>query len=133
MNNLNRILEFLKESQTYYLGTIEDNKPKVRPFGTINLFEDKLYIQTGKSKDVFKQLMNNPNFEICAFFNGEWLRLEGRLIDDNRVEAKKAMLDNYPELRNMYDENDDNTRVFYISEGKASFYSFIKEKEEIIL
>ena len=116
--------EFLKETKTYYIATIDGDKPKVRPFGTVNIFEDKLYIQTGKSKDVYKQIEKNNNVEICAFDKGKWIRVEGKLIPDNRVEAKKAMLDNYPELRSMYDENDDNTIVLYFENAIATIYSF---------
>ena len=124
---MKEVYEFLKESKTYYLGTVDGNKPKVRPFGTVNIFEDKLYIQTGKNKKVFKQIENNPNVEICAFKNGEWLRLSGELVIDDRVEAKKAMLDNYPELRNMYNENDDNTIVLYFKSGDSIISSFTSE------
>jgi len=121
---MKEVYEFLKESKTYYLATIDNNTPRVRPFGTIDLFEDKLYIQTGKSKDVYKQIEKNNNVEICAFNNGKWIRVTGKLIEDNRVEAKRHMLDNYPELRGMYNEEDDNTVVLYFESFKAVIYSF---------
>ena len=121
---MKEVYEFLKESKTYYLATIDNNIPRVRPFGTIDLFEDKLYIQTGKSKDVYKQIISNNNVEICAFNNGKWIRVTGKLIEDNRVEAKRHMLDNYPELRGMYNEEDDNTVVLYFESFKAVIYSF---------
>ena len=130
---MKEVYEFLKECGTYYLATIEDNKPRVRPFGTINLFEDKLYIQTGKSKKVYKQIEKNNNFEICAFKDGQWLRISGELVNDDRLEAKKDMLDHYPELRNMYDENDKNTSVLYFKNAMATFYSFTAEPREITL
>ena len=130
---MKEIYEFLKDCGTYYLATIDDNKPRVRPFGTINLFEDRLYIQTGKSKKVYKQIEKNNNFEICAFKDGQWLRISGELVNDDRLEAKKDMLDHYPELRNMYDENDDNTSVLYIKNAIATFYSFTAEPREIKL
>lgn len=130
---MKEVYEFLKECGTYYLATIEDNKPRVRPFGTINLFEDKLYIQTGKSKKVYKQIEKNNNFEICAFKDGQWLRISGELVNDDRLEVKKDMLDHYPELRNMYDENDENTSVLYIKNAIATFYSFTAEPREIKL
>lgn len=116
--------EFLKECGVYYLATVEDNKPKVRPFGTIEIFEDKLYIQTGKKKDVYKQILANPEVEISAFKDGKWIRLNGQLVSDDRIEAKKDMLDKNPSLRNMYDENDDNTIVLYFKNAKATIYSF---------
>ena len=130
---MKEVYEFLKDCGTYYLATIEDNKPRVRPFGTINLYEDKLYIQTGKSKKVDKQIEKNNNFEICAFKDGQWLRISGELVNDDRLEAKKDMLDHYPELRNMYDENDKNTSVLYFKNAIATFYSFTAEPREITL
>ena len=128
---MKEVYEFLKESKTYYLATIDNNTPRVRPFGTIDLFEDKLYIQTGKSKDVYKQIISNNNVEICAFNNGKWIRVTGKLIEDNRVEAKRHMLDNYPELRGMYNEEDDNTKVLYFESFKATIYSFTEPPKVI--
>ena len=128
---MKEVYDFLKDVGTYYLATVDNNQARVRPFGTINIFEDRLYIQTGKSKDVFKQIEKNNNVEICAFKDGRWLRLSGNLIVDDRVEAKKDMLDNYPELRSMYDENDDNTTVLYLDNIKATFYSFTEEPKEV--
>ena len=119
--------EFLKECGVYYLSTIDGNKPRVRPFGTIEIFENKLYIQTGKKKDVYKQIQANPNVEICAFKDDRWIRVEGMLIPDDRIEAKKDMLDKNPSLREMYNENDDNTIVLYFKNAKATIYSFTKE------
>ena len=122
--------EFLNEAKTYYLATVDGDKPKVRPFGTAVIFEDKLYIQTGKKKDVSHQIEKNPNVEICAFNNGKWLRLSGTLVRDDRVEAKKYMLDQNPGLRNMYDENDDNTEVLYFKDAIARIYSFTEDTIE---
>ena len=84
---------FLKEAQTYYLSTVEGNQPRVRPFGTAHIFEGKLYIQTGKAKDVSKQIHANPKVEICAFKKGEWLRVAGELVEDDRREARQSMRD----------------------------------------
>ena len=113
--------KFLKKADTYFLATVENGEPRVRPFGTVNIFEGKLYVQTGKSKSVFQQLAANPNVELCATYKGTWLRIRGKLIDDNRVEAKKSMLDAYPNLRGRYNENDDNTRVLYVQDAVATF------------
>ena len=129
---MKEVYEFLKECGVYYLGTIDNGKPRVRPFGTIEIFEDRLYIQTGKSKDVYKQILANPSVEICAFKDGRWIRIEGRLIPDDRVEAKKDMLDKNPELRSMYNELDDNTIVLYFESGKATISSFTEEARIII-
>ena len=121
---MKEVQEFLKECGVYYLATIDNNKPRVRPFGTAEIFEDKLYIQTGKKKDVYKQILNNPFVEITAFKDGKWVRIEGELVSDDRMEAKKDMLDKNPNLRGMYDEHDDNTIVLYFKNAKATFYSF---------
>lgn len=121
---MEKVLEFLKSAGTYYLATVEGDQPRVRPFGTILLFEGKLYIQTGKIKPVSKQLMANPKAEICAFKDGTWLRVAGELIEDDRREAKKAMLDAYPNLRGMYNEDDGNTQVLYFRNAVATFSSF---------
>ena len=99
---MERVVNFLKEAETYYLATVEGDQPRVRPFGTAHIFEGKLYIQTGKVKDVSKQIHANPKVEICAFKNGEWLRVAGELVEDDRREARQSMLDAYPSLQNMY-------------------------------
>ena len=121
---MKEVQEFLKECGVYYLATVDNNEPKVRPFGTIEIFENKLYIQTGKSKDVYKQIEKNNNVEISAFNNGRWIRITGKLIPDDRREAKKDMLDKNPQLRGMYNEDDDNTIVLYLDSYKAVMYSF---------
>ena len=121
---MKRVLDFLKKAEVYYLATVEDDQPRVRPFGTINEFEGKLYIQTGKVKPTSKQLAANPLAEICAFKDGAWIRVACELIEDDRFEAKKSMLDAYPNLRHMYDENDGNTQVLYMQNATATISSF---------
>ena len=128
---MEKVYEFLKAAQTYYLATVDGDQPRVRPFGTVNIFEGKLYIQTGKSKDVSKQLHANPKAEICAFKDGVWLRVAGELIEDDRREARASMLDAYPELRNMCSEDDGNTEAFYIQNATATFSSFTAAPEVI--
>ena len=128
---MEEVLTFLKGCGVYFLGTVDGDKPRVRPFGTAEIFENHLYIQTGKKKDVYKQIEKNNNVEICSYKDGRWIRIEGKLIPDDRVEAKKYMLDKNPELRNMYDENDDNTIVLYFESGKAIISSFTDEPIEI--
>ena len=128
---MEKVVQFLKDAGTYYLATIDGDQPRVRPFGTAHIFEGKLYIQTGKSKDVSKQLHANPKAEICAFKDGVWLRVAGELIEDDRREARASMLDAYPELRNMYSEDDGNTEVFYIQNATATFSSFTAAPEVI--
>lgn len=129
---MERVCKFLKDAGTYYLATVEGEQPRVRPFGTAHIFEGKLYIQTGKAKAVSHQLSENPKVELCAFKDGSWLRLSGELVEDDRVEARKSMLDAYPELRRMYDENDTNTQVFYFKNATATISSFTSEPQTIV-
>ena len=128
---MKRVEQFLKGAGTYYLATVEGDQPRVRPFGTAHIFEDKLYIQTGKVKDVSKQLHANPKAEICAFKDGEWLRVAGELIEDDRVEARQSMLDAYPSLQKMYKADDGNTEVFYFKNATATFSSFTHAPETV--
>ena len=128
---MKEVQEFLKECGVYYLATTEGDQPRVRPFGTAEIFENHLYIQTGKKKEVYKQIEKNPKVEICCFKDGRWLRVTGKLIADDRIEAKKDMLDKNPDLRRMYDENDDNTIVLYFETGTATFSSFTEEPRVI--
>ena len=128
---MKRVCEFLKEAGVYYLATVEGDQPRVRPFGTAHIFEDKLYIQTGKVKPVSKQIAANPKAEISAFKDGTWVRIQCELIEDDRVEARKSMLDAYSDLRRMYDENDGNTQVLYLKNAVATFSSFTAEPEVV--
>ena len=130
---MQRVVDFLKEAGTYYLATVEGDQPRVRPFGTAHVFEGKLYIQTGKVKDVSKQLHANPKAEICAFKDGEWLRVSGELVEDDRTEARQSMLDAYPSLQKMYAADDGNTEVFYFKNAKAVFSSFTHAPETVEL
>ena len=124
---MQEVYEFLKKCGTYYLATVEGDQPRVRPFGTVDIFEDKLYIQTGKVKDVSKQIQQNSKVELCGFDSGKWLRLSGKLIRDDRVEAKEHMLASYPNLQAMYSATDDNTEVLYFENATAVFSSFTSE------
>ncbi len=128
---MKEVCEFLKECGVYYLATMDGDSPRVRPFGTSEIYNDRLYIQTGKMKDVYKQIEKNNKVEICAFKDGKWLRVSGELIPDESIEAKKDMLDKNPSLRSMYNENDDNTIVLYFKNAKAIFSSFTEGSKTI--
>ena len=130
---MQKVVDFLKNAEVYYLATVEGDQPRVRPFGTAHVFEDKLYIQTGKVKEVSKQIHANPKVEICAFKDGTWLRVAGTLVEDNRIEAKQSMLDAYPSLQGMYKADDGNTEVFYFKDATATFSSFTSAPEVIRL
>ncbi len=128
---VNEVYDFLKKCQTYFLATIDGDQPRVRPFGTIDIFEGKLYIQTGKVKKVSKQMQANPRVEICAVDGGVWLRIAATVVRDDRFEAKQHMLDAYPTLQDLYKPDDDNTEVLYLKDATATFYSFTAEPREI--
>ena len=126
---MHEVYQFLKSAGTYYLATMDGDQPRVRPFGTIDLFEDRLYIQTGKCKDVANQLKANPKIEISAMFEGRWIRLEAEAILDDNIEAQVHMLDNYPSLKAMYTPGDGNTEVYYLRNASAAICSFTAEPE----
>ena len=129
--NMQRVRDFLHEAGCYFLATVDGDQPQVRPFGTAEIIDGKLYIQTGHKKAVARQIAANPKVAICAFNGNEWLRINATLVEDPRVEVKKAMLDANPNLRSMYDENDDNTAVYYLTNAKATINSFTAPPVEI--
>lgn len=131
MSNIERVCQFLDEAKAYYLATVEGDQPRVRPFGTALVYEGRLYIQTGKAKSVSRQIAANPKAEICAFQGGQWLRVAGELVNDDRREPKVAMLDKYPTLKAMYSPDDDNTQVLYFKDAVATFASFTAAPEEL--
>lgn len=129
---MKRVYDFLKEIGTYYLATMDGDQPRARPFGTVNIFEDKLYIQTGKGKAVAKQIAANPKVEICAMKGDEWIRVAATLVEDDRVEAQESMLNSYPSLRAMYKTGSDgNTIVYYLKDAVATISSFSHAPIEI--
>nr|WP_288974185.1 pyridoxamine 5'-phosphate oxidase family protein [uncultured Blautia sp.] len=128
---MQEIYDFLKKCGTYFLATTEGSQPRGRPFGTVDIFEGRLYIQTGKVKDVSKQMQSNPQIEICACDGGHWLRITAAAVLDDRVEAQKHMLDGYPDLQSMYKPGDGNTQVFYLKDAVATFASFTDEPRVI--
>ena len=121
---MQEVFEFLKKCGTYYIATVDGDQPRVRPFGTVNIFENKLYIQTGKSKLVSQQMKKNPKIEICGMNGSQWIRIQALAVEDNRVEAKQSMLDAYPNLKNMYSVTDNNTQVLYLKNAIATISSF---------
>ncbi|MEA4813549.1 MAG: pyridoxamine 5'-phosphate oxidase family protein [Oscillospiraceae bacterium] len=128
---MQKVYEFLKKSGAFYLATAEGNQPRVRPFGAVNVFEGKLYIQTGKVKKVYKQMKTNPKVEICGMVNEQWIRIEATVVEDDRVEASQSLLDAYPILNNRYHAGDGNCTVFYLKDATATIYSMEAEPEVI--
>jgi len=128
---MQEVYDFLKKCGTYYIATVEGDQPRVRPFGTIDIFEGKLYIQTGKVKNVSKQMGANPKIEICAFDGAKWIRVQAVAVADDRIEAKQHMLDAYPSLQGMYKADDNNTQVLYLKDVTAAISSFTEEAKVI--
>lgn len=130
-DNMQQARDFLNKTGVYFLATANGDQPELRPFGTAEIIEGKLYIQTGHVKNVAKQIAANPKVAICAFDGTLWLRIKATLVEDPRVEIKKAMLDANPGLRSMYDENDDNTAVYFLKDAQATINSFTAAPVEI--
>jgi uncharacterized pyridoxamine 5'-phosphate oxidase family protein len=124
---MKEVYAFLKKTNTYYLATVDGDRPRVRPFGTIDMFDGKLYIQTGKIKDVSKQIKANPKIEICAFDGDKWIRIQAVAVEDERREVKQHMLDAYPQLKDRYSPDDDNTQVLYLKDVTATISGFAAE------
>lgn len=131
---MNEVYDFLKNCGVYYLATVEGKQPRVRPFGTIDLYEDKLYIQTGKVKAVAKQMKANQKIEISAMNQeGKWIRISAEAVLDDNIKAQEHMLDSYPDLKKMYKAGDGNTEVYYLRNGVAQICSFTEEPRFIEL
>ena len=128
---MQEVYDFLKEAGTYFLATAEGDQPRVRPFGTYVIFEDKLYIQTGKVKPVSKQMGANPKVEICAFKDDNWVRISAEVVDDDRIEVKQFVLDQYPMLKDRYAADDDNTQVLYLKNATATFCTYTGVIKEV--
>lgn len=128
---MKEVYAFLKACETYYLATVEGDQPRVRPFGTIDLYQGKLYFQTGASKSVSRQLHRNGKVELCAMQGGTWLRLAATAVADDSLEAQRHMLDAYPNLKALYQAGDGNTEVFYLKDATATFSSFTEAPKVI--
>ena len=131
MEGIEKVYAFLDKAGTYYLATIDGDQPRVRAFGTALLFDGRLYIQTGKVKNVSKQIAANPKVEICAFDGEKSLRIAGELVDDDRRAVKAAMLEKMPYLSDMYSPDDGNMQMLYFKNATASFTSFTEAAEVI--
>ena len=129
---MKEVYEFLKKCGVYYLATVEGDQPRVRPFGTIDLFEDKLYIQTGKVKAVAQQMKANSKVEISAMAQDDrWIRIAAEAVLDENVAAQEHMLEAYPNLKAMYKPGDGNTEVYYLKNAVAQICSFTEPAREI--
>lgn len=121
---MNEVLKFLQDNPTFYLATVDGNIPKVRPFGFVMNYEDKLHFCTSNPKDVYKQLKVNPHFEVSTTSKtGEWLRLKGKAVFNTNKQSRQAALDAAPFLNNMFSVDDSIFELFYIENAEAIFYN----------
>ncbi len=128
---MQRVYDFLKKCTVFYLATVEGDRPHVRPFSAVNVFEGRIYIQTGKTKNVSRQIHANPNIEICGMTGGLWIRIRAVAVEDSRMEVRRAMLDANPELKSRYAVDDENAEVFYLRDATAVISSFSTDPEVI--
>ena len=128
---MEEVYEFLKRCGTYYLGTMEGDQPRVRPFGTVDLYEGRLTIQTGRKKEVAQQMLRSPKVELCAFDGQRWLRVAATAVEVPEVAAQEHMLDAYPNLRAMYAPGDGNTMIFALTDVTATFSSFTEASRTV--
>ena len=133
IENLETVKNYLQECKTFYVATVDGDQPRVRPFGVAEVYNGRLYIMTGKKKDVFKQMVANPKFEITAVkpSGAEWIRVSGRLVSDDDVKAKEFLLDKNPSLKGMYSATDDNMAILYIVDGEARLCSFMGAEKKV--
>ena len=128
---MKEVYDFLKKCGTYYLATMDGDQPRVRPFGTVDIFEGRLYIQTGRVKNVARQMKADPKIEICAVDGSRWIRVQAVAVEDDRLEARQHMLDAYPSLQAMYKADDGNTEVLYLKDAAATISSFTEPPKVI--
>ncbi|MCL2141648.1 MAG: pyridoxamine 5'-phosphate oxidase family protein [Methanimicrococcus sp.] len=133
---MKEILQALTENPTFYIATISPEGPRVRPFGFVMEYEQKLYFITSNDKDVFKQMKADSRVEICSTPKDgmNWMRLKGKVVFDSRKEVIKKALETAPVLAQIYQTPDNpSIEMFYITEGEATFYSFMDQPKTVKL
>lgn len=128
---MQKVFDFIKSCRVYYIATMDGDQPRVRPFGTIDIYDGKIYFLTGKNKQISKQIGDNPKIEICAYNGDKWIRVQAVAIEDETIEAKQQVLNAFPFLQDVFKADDDNTQVFYLSNAVAMISSFEMEPEVI--
>ncbi len=131
--NMQEVQAYLKECGAFYIATVDGDQPRVRPFGVSEIINGRLYIMTGKVKDVYKQMAANGKFEICALkpSGSEWMRLSGTLVTDETLAIKEEFLNRNPSLKRMYSADDGNMAILYITNATARFCSFAAPERRV--
>ena len=131
--NMQEVQAYLKECGAFFIATADGDQPHVRAFGVSEIIDGRLYIMTGKVKDVYKQIAANGKFEICALkkSGSEWMRLSGTLVNDETLAVKEEFLNRNESLKSMYKADDDNMAVLYITNATARFCSFSAPERKV--
>ena len=131
--NMKEVQAYLKECGAFFIATADGDQPRVRPFGVSEIIDGRLYIMTGKVKDVYKQIEKNGKFEICALkaSGSEWMRLSGTLVNDETLAVKEEFLNRNESLKSMYKADDDNMAVLQVTKATARFCSFTEPERKV--
>ena len=121
MEEIRKVYDFLEKAGTFYLATAEGDQPRVRPYGAMLFFEGKIYIMAFGKTNATRQIAANPKAEICAF-KGQTLRIECTLVEDNRQEVGRALVEKMPVLKKALGENGENGVMYYLKDAKADFF-----------
>lgn len=126
---MNKIVEELKKVGVFHIATVDaSGQPRVRPFGAAAEFEGKAYICTNNTKKCYAEMIANPKTEISAMEpDGTWIRITGKLVRDDRDEARSAMLEDNENLKEMFHIGDGIFEVLYLDEAVCTKYSFTAE------
>jgi len=133
---MNTALEFIKANPVFHIATVDGAKARVRPFGFTMKRNNTLYFCTNKTKDVYKQLKQNPDIEISDMgSNRTWLRIRGNIAFDETREAKAQVFKQSPDLLRIYPKGADDELfvTFYFTEAVATLFSFVEAPKTIPL
>lgn len=121
---IQKIKSFLEEAPFYAIATLEDGYPRVRPFDSITIYKDSLCILSNDQKSMFNQIQEENYVEMTsAQADGTWIRLRGRLTPSYNRDAVTHILEDRPDLWDLYSSHDPHTIVYYLEEGSVVFYS----------
>lgn len=91
MNN-QEIFAFMGKNPGFFLATVEEDLPRVRGMFLYSADESGIVFHTGAFKDVCKQILQNPNVQLCFYSpeDGIQIRVRGTLqsIDDNALKEE---------------------------------------------
>ena len=130
MEGIKKVYDFLENAGTFYLATVEGDQPRVRPYGAMLYYEDKIYIMAFGKTNATRQIADNQKAELCAF-KGQTLRIECKLVEDNRPDVGRALVDKMPSLKSALGENGENGVMYYLKDATATFFKLMEPVETI--